>query len=83
MSMFIILQGGPLVNYPARVFDMPNLPPATLWPKAGMMMNGIDEEAAVANFIYYKSVLTGESSDPTLTAELDALVKQYTEDVNC
>jgi hypothetical protein len=48
-----------------------------------MMMNGIDEEAAVANFIYYKSVLTGESSDPTLTAELDALVKQYTEDVNC
>ena len=45
-----------------------------------MMMHGIDEETAVSNFIYYKCVLTGESSDETLKAELENVVTQYTED---
>lgn len=79
--MITILMGPYLLS--SQGLRYANLPPATPWPKAGMMMNGIDREPAVANFIYYKSVLTGESSDCTLKAELDAIVKQYTEDVTC
>lgn len=46
------------------------------------MLNGIDEEEAVSNFLYYKPALTGQSSDPNLMEELRKHIKDFTEEVS-
>lgn len=45
-----------------------------------MMMNGMDEESALASFNYFKPFLTGDSTDPELKEELLAMIQKYTED---
>ena len=50
----------------------------TISVKAAQMMNGVDEEPAVANFAYYKPILTGASNDRAMKKELDALIAKFT-----
>ena len=43
------------------------------------MMNGFDEEPALANFNYYKPFLTGDSGDAQLGKELEGVIAKYLE----
>ena len=42
-----------------------------------MMMNGMEEDAAIGRFNYYKPILTGNSTDKKLRKELDGLIEKY------
>ena len=46
------------------------------------MLSGIGESDAVSNFLYYKPVLTRQSSDPNLAKELQEHIKEFTVEVS-
>ena len=46
------------------------------------MLNGIDEADALSNFLHYKPVLTGQSSNPNLKKELEKHINDFTEEVS-
>ena len=45
--------------------------------EAMQILDGQPEEAALANFHYFRSVFTGESDDPQLRRELEAMFRTH------